>query len=46
MNVVLKLLLNGVLKYLESHPDEVEKLIEACVQWATAELKKLPKATA
>lgn len=34
MSTVLKLLLAGVVKYLEAHPEEIEKVAE----WAVKEL--------
>jgi hypothetical protein len=40
MNPVLQMLLNAVVKYLEAHPDEVQRLVEAAIQWLLSELAK------
>jgi hypothetical protein len=42
VNIFLKV----ALAYLENHPEQIEQLIAAIVEWATAEIKKIPKATA
>lgn len=34
MSTVLKLLLSGIVKYLEAHPEEIDKIVE----WAIQEL--------
>lgn len=43
MNVVLQMFLDALGKYLQNHPDQVEKLVEAIVKQIIAALEA-PKA--
>ena len=39
MNPILRLLINGLLKYLDTHPAEVEALIQEGVTWLMGEIR-------
>lgn len=39
MDVVLKMLITGLVKYIESHPEAVEAIIEDLVQKAIEKIK-------
>lgn len=38
MNPIIEMLLNALVKYLQSHPDEVDKLVHVLVQRLTESL--------
>lgn len=39
MNPIVKLIVSGLVRYLENHPDQVEALIQAAVEAIISELK-------
>jgi len=40
MNPILQAIINALLKYLQDHPEEVEKLVVALIDWL---IKQIPK---
>lgn len=40
MNPILSLILNAFIKYIESHPDQVEILVKALIDKIVDEVKK------
>lgn len=40
MNPLVRLVLNAVLKYLETHPDQIEALVVALLDFLIRELQK------
>lgn len=40
MNPVLGILINALLKYVQAHPDEIEKLVAVLIQQAIAGLSR------
>jgi len=42
MNPILKAMIDALLKYLQDHPDQVEKLVAALIDYL---IKQIPPAT-